>query len=35
MLTVRKLGMAQAGTYYSRDNYYTQQQGEFFGKLKN
>lgn len=35
MLTVRKLGMAQASTYYSRDNYYTQQQGEFFGKLKS
>lgn len=35
MLTVRKLGMAQASTYYSKDNYYTKQQGEYFGKLKS
>lgn len=35
MTTVRKLGMAQASTYYSKDNYYTQEQGEFYGKLKN
>lgn len=34
MLTVRKLSLAQASTYYSKDNYYTQQQGEYFGKLK-
>ena len=34
MTTVRKLGMAQASTYYSKDNYYTQERGEFFGKLK-
>jgi len=35
MLTVRKLGMAQASTYYSKDNYYTQQKGEYFGNLKS
>ena len=35
MTTVRKLSLAQASTYYSRDNYYTQQQGEYFGKLKS
>jgi conjugative relaxase-like TrwC/TraI family protein len=36
MLTVRKLSLAQAATYYSKDNYYTnQEQGEFYGKLKN
>lgn len=35
MLTVRKLSLAQASTYYSKDNYYTQQQGEYFGKLKS
>lgn len=34
MLTVRKLSLAQASTYYSKDNYYTQEQGEFYGKLK-
>lgn len=26
--------MAQAATYYSKDNYYTQQIGEYYGKLK-
>lgn len=35
MLTVRKLSLVQASTYYSKDNYYTQQQGEYFGKLKS
>ncbi|MEA2017533.1 MAG: MobF family relaxase, partial [Campylobacterota bacterium] len=35
MLTVRKLSLAQASTYYSKDNYYTQQIGEYYGKLKN
>lgn len=35
MLTVRKLSLAQASTYYSRDNYYTKEQGEFHGKLKD
>lgn len=35
MLSVRKLSLAQASTYYSRDNYYTQEQGEFHGKLKD
>jgi len=34
MLTVRKLGLAQASTYYSKDNYYTKEKGEFYGKLK-
>ena len=35
MLTVRKLSYAQASTYYSKDNYYTQQVGEYYGKLKS
>lgn len=35
MLTVRKLSLAQASTYYSKENYYTQEQGEFYGKLKD
>ncbi|MDD2653377.1 MAG: MobF family relaxase [Sulfurimonas sp.] len=35
MLTVRKLSMKQAATYYSKDNYYTQQIGEYYGKLKD
>jgi len=35
MLTVKKLSIAQASTYYSKDNYYTQQIGEYFGKLKD
>lgn len=36
MLTVRKLSLVQASTYYSKDNYYThEQQGEFIGNLKN
>jgi len=34
MLTVRKLGVEQASTYYSKDNYYSKEQGEYFGKLK-
>ena len=35
MTTVRKLSIIQASTYYSKDNYYTKQQGEYFGKLKS
>jgi len=35
MLTVKKLSLNQASTYYSKDNYYTQQVGEFYGKLKD
>jgi len=35
MLTVRKLGLEQASTYYSKDNYYSKERGEFFGKLKD
>lgn len=35
MLTVRKLSLTQASTYYSNDNYYTEQQGEFYGVLKH
>lgn len=35
MTTVRKLSIVQASTYYSKDNYYTKQQGEYFGKLKS
>ncbi|OHD99627.1 MAG: hypothetical protein A2W82_05455 [Sulfurimonas sp. RIFCSPLOWO2_12_36_12] len=35
MLTVRKLSLAQASTYYiGKDNYYTKTQGEFIGRLK-
>lgn len=35
MVTVRKLSLAQASTYYSKDNYYTKEQGEFYGRLKD
>jgi conjugative relaxase-like TrwC/TraI family protein len=35
MLTVRKLGVEQASTYYAKDNYYTKEQGEYYGKLKD
>lgn len=35
MLTVRKLSMSQAATYYSKDNYYFRERGEFYGKLKD
>jgi len=35
MLTLKKLSIAQASTYYSKDNYYTKQQGEYIGKLKS
>jgi len=35
MLTVRKVSIGQASTYYSKDNYYTAQKGEYFGKLKS
>ena len=35
MLTLKKLSIAQASTYYSKDNYYTKQQGEYVGKLKS
>lgn len=35
MLTVKKLSLGQASTYYSKDNYYTQERGEYFGKLKD
>ena len=35
MLTVKKLSLVQASTYYSKDNYYTKQQGEYHGKLKD
>ena len=35
MLTLKKLSLAQASTYYSKDAYYTNQQGQYFGKLKN
>ena len=36
MLTVRKLSLTQASTYYikGKENYYTEQRGEFYGKLK-
>lgn len=33
MLTTKKLSLGQASTYYSKDNYYTQERGEYFGKL--
>ena len=35
MLSLRKINLIQASTYYSKENYYTQQQGEYFGKLKD
>jgi len=35
MLTIKKLSQSQASTYYSKDNYYTQEIGEFHGKLKD
>jgi len=35
MLTVRKLGFKQASSYYAKDNYYTKEQGEYFGNLKD
>ena len=35
MLTLKKLSLAQSSTYYSKDNYYTKQQGEYWGKLKD
>lgn len=37
MLNVEVLSYKQASTYYSKgkDNYYTEQQGEFIGKLKD
>jgi len=34
MLSLRKLSLNQASTYYSEDNYYTKQVGEYYGKLK-
>ncbi len=35
MLSVYKLSLRQAKTYYSKDNYYTQQVGELYGKSLN
>lgn len=35
MLSTRKLTLESASTYYSKDNYYTHQLGEYFGKLKD
>ncbi len=32
MLSVKKLSMGQASTYYSKDNYYTKTVGELYGK---
>lgn len=32
MLSISKLSLGQAKTYYSKDNYYTQQVGELYGK---
>lgn len=34
MLSARVVSAGQAGTYYEKDNYYTQQIGEYRGKLK-
>ena len=34
MLSARIVSARQAGTYYEKDNYYTQQLGEYRGKLK-
>lgn len=35
MLSVKKISLEQSSTYYSKDNYYTQQLGEWFGKGKD
>ena len=35
MLSVSKLSLAMAKTYYSKDAYYTQQVGELYGKSLN
>jgi len=35
MLSVKKLNLEQAATYYQKDNYYTKQIGEFHGSLKD
>ncbi len=35
MLSVKKIGLEQSSTYYSKDNYYTQQLGEWYGKGKD
>jgi len=35
MLSVKKLNLGQATTYYQKDNYYTKQLGEFHGSLKD
>jgi len=35
MLSLSKLSLGQAKTYYSKDNYYTQQLGELYGKGLN
>lgn len=32
MLSVSNVSIEQASTYYSQDNYYTKERGEFFGK---
>lgn len=32
MLSIKNVSIEQASTYYSQDNYYTKQRGEFWGK---
>lgn len=32
MLSISNVSIEQASTYYSKDNYYTKERGEFFGK---
>jgi hypothetical protein len=32
MLSISNVSINQASTYYSKDNYYTKERGEFLGK---
>lgn len=34
MLSIKNVSIEQASTYYQKDNYYTKERGEFFGKSK-
>lgn len=34
MLSISNVSVEMASTYYEKDNYYTQQRGEYFGSLK-
>lgn len=35
MLSTKKISLEQSATYYSKDNYYTQQLGEYYGNGKD